>query len=170
MNTFRRKLDFAFFPSVYNKKCFFFFFFFFFKFESAKQNLAIFCSVVTGTAGKALQQSTVECEGHGHPLQPKMFSSCDALPYHWNPTSLAEIVGLPLSNGSTTLNTLSHTCFLCNLPTNRGTMSSSRPRDHHEHDGVTGMALEFKMSTSDTKMLRVKAMVCAHPTASLVSW
>ena len=32
---------------------------------------------------------------HGHPLQPKMFSSCDALPYHWNQASMAERVGLP---------------------------------------------------------------------------
>ena len=43
---------------------------------------------------------------HGHPLQPEMFSSCDALPYHWNPTSMAERVGLPPCNGCTTLNTL----------------------------------------------------------------
>ena len=39
-------------------------------------------------------------------MQPKMFSSCDALPYHWNPTSMAERVGLPPCNGSPTLNTL----------------------------------------------------------------
>ena len=45
---------------------------------------------------------------HGHPLQPKMFSSCDALPYHWNPASMAERVGLPPCNGSTTINTLPH--------------------------------------------------------------
>ena len=37
-----------------------------------------------------------------------MFSSCDALPYHWNPTSMAESVGLPLCNGSPTLNILTH--------------------------------------------------------------
>ena len=37
-----------------------------------------------------------------------MFSSCDALPYHWNPASMAERVGLPLCNGSPTLNTLPH--------------------------------------------------------------
>ena len=48
---------------------------------------------------------------HGHPLQPKMFSSCDALPYHWNPTSMAERVGLPPCNGSTTLNNLPHRFF-----------------------------------------------------------
>ena len=41
-------------------------------------------------------------------MQPKMFSSCDALPCHWNPTSMAERVGLPLCNGSPTLNTLPH--------------------------------------------------------------
>ena len=41
-------------------------------------------------------------------MQPKMFSSCDALPYHWNPTSMAERVGLPPCNGSPTLNTLPH--------------------------------------------------------------
>ena len=35
-----------------------------------------------------------------------MFSSCDALPYHWNPTSMAERVGLPPCNDSPTLNTL----------------------------------------------------------------
>ena len=37
-----------------------------------------------------------------------MFSSCDALPYHWNPTSMAERVGLPLCNGSPTLNIFTH--------------------------------------------------------------
>ena len=41
-------------------------------------------------------------------LQPKMFSSCDALPYHWNPTSMAERVGLPPCNGSPTLNIFTH--------------------------------------------------------------
>ena len=41
-------------------------------------------------------------------LQPKMFSSCDALPYHWNPTSMAERVELPLCNGSPTLNIFTH--------------------------------------------------------------
>ena len=45
---------------------------------------------------------------HDHPLQPKTFFSCDALPYHWNPESMAERVGLQLCNGSTTLNTLPH--------------------------------------------------------------
>ena len=39
-------------------------------------------------------------------MQPKMFSSWDALPCHWNPTSMAERVGLPPCNGSPTLNTL----------------------------------------------------------------
>ena len=48
---------------------------------------------------------------HGHPLQPKMFSSCDALPHHWNPASIAERVGLPPCNSSTTLNTLLHRFF-----------------------------------------------------------
>ena len=37
-----------------------------------------------------------------------MFSSCDALPYHWNPTSMAERVGLPPCNGSPTLNIFTH--------------------------------------------------------------
>ena len=41
-------------------------------------------------------------------LQPKMFSSCDALPYHWNPASMAERVGLPPCNGSPTLNIFTH--------------------------------------------------------------
>ena len=41
-------------------------------------------------------------------LQPKMFSSCDALPYHWNTTSMAERVGLHQCNCSPTLNTLPH--------------------------------------------------------------
>ena len=41
-------------------------------------------------------------------MQPKMFSSCDALLYHWNPTSMAKRVGLPPCNGSPTLNTLPH--------------------------------------------------------------
>ena len=41
-------------------------------------------------------------------MQPKMFSSCDALSYHWNPTSMAERVGLPPCNGSPTLNILTH--------------------------------------------------------------
>ena len=35
-------------------------------------------------------------------------TSCDALPYHWNPTSMAERVGLPPCNSSPTLNTLPH--------------------------------------------------------------
>ena len=71
---------------------------------------------------------------HGHPLQPKMFSSCDALPYHWIPTSMAERVGLPPCNGSTTLNNLPHRFFCAtHLP------SSSRSRDHHDVD--LGLAL-----------------------------
>ena len=37
-----------------------------------------------------------------------MFSSCDALPYHWNTTSMAERVGLPPCNGSPTLNIITH--------------------------------------------------------------
>ena len=37
-----------------------------------------------------------------------MFSSCDALSYHWNPTSMAERVGLPPCNGSPTLNIFTH--------------------------------------------------------------
>ena len=37
-----------------------------------------------------------------------MSSSCDALPYHWNPTSMAERVGLPPCNSSPTLNILTH--------------------------------------------------------------
>ena len=45
-------------------------------------------------------------------MQPKMFSSCDALPYHWKPISMAERVGLPPCNGSPTLNTLLHRFFV----------------------------------------------------------
>ena len=45
-------------------------------------------------------------------MQPKMFSSFDALPYHWNPTpilwAMDERVGLPPCNGSPTLNIFKH--------------------------------------------------------------
>ena len=69
---------------------------------------------------------------HGHPLQPKMFSSRDALPYHWNPTSMAERVGLPPCNGSTTLNNLPHRFFCATYSLTQSASSALEKERRHQ--------------------------------------